>query len=437
MRAVDIIRKKRDGQALEPAEIEAFVTGATSGSWPEYQVSALLMAIVLRGMSATETAILTAAMVRSGVRLDLSDVPGVKIDKHSTGGVGDKTSMVVVPLVAACGVIVPKMSGRSLGHSGGTLDKLEAIPGFRVNLTLPEFHAALRKVGAALIGQTAGIAPADKALYALRDVTATVESVPLITSSILSKKLAEGIDGLVLDVKCGRGAFMKDRAEALRLAEALVTIGTANGVRTHALVTQMDAPLGRAVGNALEVIECLETLKGRGPKDLESLAVQLATRMVLLGRAAATLEEAETRVRQALTSGRGLEKFRAIIEQQGGAGRVVDDYRLLRAASRRTMIRAKRSGHIHQLDAEKVGRATMLLGAGRDRVEDRVDATVGAVVIAHKGEEVREGDPLIELHHQDVPRLESALRLIAEAWVIEDAPPAPHPLILDMLGEGI
>src|SRR5579883_597228 len=282
MRAVDIIRKKRDGQALDRAEIDTFVDAATRGAWPEYQVSALLMAIVLRGMSAEETAWLTGAMVHSGVKLDLSDLPGVKVDKHSTGGVGDKTSLILAPLAAACGVVVPMMSGRGLGNTGGTLDKLEAIPGFRVGLSEAEFKAALRDVGVGMIGQTADVAPADKTLYALRDVTATVESIPLITASILSKKLAEGISGLVLDVKAGRGAFMKTRADARALADSLVRVGTANGLRCDALITAMDAPLGRAVGNAVEVIEAVETLKGNGPADLTELSVLLAARMVRL-----------------------------------------------------------------------------------------------------------------------------------------------------------
>src|SRR5438105_2252866 len=281
MRAVDVIRKKRDGGELTPAEIDAFVSAATTGTgWADYQLSALLMAIVCRGMSATETAHLTRAMADSGKRLDLSDIPGPKVDKHSTGGVGDKTSLILGPLAAACGVVVPMMSGRGLGHTGGTLDKLESIPGFRVNLTEAEFRAALRKVGLGMIGQTTDIAPADKKLYALRDVTATVESIPLITASILSKKLAEGISGLVMDVKCGRGAFMKTRADAKALAESLVRVGTANGLPTEALITAMDTPLGRYVGNSLEVIESVETLKGNGPPDLTDLSVLLASRMV-------------------------------------------------------------------------------------------------------------------------------------------------------------
>src|SRR5438477_9082922 len=286
MRAVDIIRKKRDGETLSPVEIETFVLGATAGEWPDYQVSALLMAVVLRGMTADETARLTGAMVRSGVRLDWSDLPGPKVDKHSTGGVGDKTSLILAPLAAACGVVVPMISGRGLGHTGGTLDKLESIPGFRVGLSLDEFRTALRDVGCALIGQTAQIAPADKKLYALRDVTGTVESIPLISASIMSKKIAEGIDGLVLDVKTGSGAFMKTEADSRRLAESLVSIGNAAGVRTEAVITRMDAPLGRTVGNALEVVECLDVLKGGGPQDLVDVSVELAARMLVLGRVA-------------------------------------------------------------------------------------------------------------------------------------------------------
>ena len=324
MRAVDILRKKRDGHALDSREIEAFVAGVTTRTLPDYQTAALLMAIFLRGMNEEETAYLTRAMVFSGEKLDLSDIPGPKVDKHSTGGVGDKTSLIMAPFAAACGVIVPMMSGRGLGHTGGTLDKLEAIPGFRVQLGLEEFRSALAEVGCCMIGQTKEIAPADKLLYALRDVTATVESIPLITASIMSKKIAEGIDALVLDVKCGQGAFMKNRADAEALARSLVQTGQGNGVRTQAILTDMEAPLGRAVGNALEVRECLDTLRGTGPEDLTELSILLAARMVFLG-GLATLTEAEDRVRQALASGRGLDKFRRIIERQGGDARVVDD----------------------------------------------------------------------------------------------------------------
>jgi pyrimidine-nucleoside phosphorylase len=433
MRAVDVIRKKRDGQALSAAEIEAFVRGATDRTWPEYQVSALLMAIVLRGMDAAETAALTGAMVRSGEKLDLSDLPGPKVDKHSTGGVGDKLSLVLAPLAAACGVVVPMMSGRGLGHTGGTLDKLESIPGFRVDLSLAEFRAALAAVGCAQIGQTREIAPADKALYALRDVTGTVESIPLISASIMSKKIAEGVDGLVLDVKCGLGAFMKTRPDARALAESLVSIGRAQGVRTRALMTAMDAPLGRAVGNALEVIESLETLKGRGPKDVETLSVLLAAHMVELAGAAADLRDAEAKARAALASGRGLEKLRQVIERQGGDPKVVDDYSRLPAAPRREVLRAEREGHVQGFDALAVGRAAGALGAGRDRVEDKVDPAVGALVLVRPGEQVKAGEPLLELHYRDGAKLAAALELLRGACPVADAPPPETPLVLDSI----
>lgn len=432
MRAVDVIRKKRDGETLTRAEIEAFVAGVTSGSWADYQASALLMAVWLRGMNPEETACLTAAMVHSGVRLDLSDLPGPKVDKHSTGGVGDKTSLILAPLAAACGVVVPMMSGRGLGHSGGTLDKLESIPGFRVGLSLDEFRAALRNVGCALIGQTSEIAPADKKLYALRDVTATVESIPLITASILSKKVAEGINALVMDVKCGVGAFMKTRDESRRLAQSLVTIGNSLGVRTEAMLTAMDVPLGRAAGNSLEVIESLETLKGRGPADLESLSVRLAARMLVLGGICDDTE-AEKRVREALTSGRGVEKFRQIIEEQGGDPRVVDDCDRLPKAPHVALVKAERSGHVTDLHALKVGVATMLLGAGRQKLTDSVDHAVGAVILAHVGDEVKAGDTVIEVHYRDAAKLNVALPMLTEAVTISDAPPTDHPLVLETI----
>jgi pyrimidine-nucleoside phosphorylase len=434
MRAVEIIRKKRDGHALAPAEIEAFVAAATNGTWPTYQISTLLMAIVLRGMTADETAHLTAAMVHSGVRLDWSDLPGPKVDKHSTGGVGDKTSLILAPLAAACGVVVPMMSGRGLGHTGGTLDKLESIPSFRVGLSLAEFRTALRRVGCALIGQTAEIAPADKVLYALRDVTATVESLPLISGSIMSKKIAEGIDGLVLDVKCGRGAFMKTLPDARALAESLVTIGSANGVRTQALITAMDTPLGRMVGNSLEVIEAIETLKGKGPADLKMLSLTLAARMVRLGGLADSEEKAEALVRDALTSGRGLEKFRQIIEQQGGDPRVIDDYkRFLPSRPNGSAITAERAGYLVDLDAELIGRAAMVLGAGRDKVEDQIDPGVGAILHAKPGEQVSAGQTLVELHYRDAGRLSEARELVRRAIRIADEPPPARDVIHEII----
>jgi pyrimidine-nucleoside phosphorylase len=434
MRAVDVIRAKRDGHPLSREQVEAFVHAATYGTWPEYQLAALLMAIWLRGMTDQETAWLTAAMANSGAILDLSDIPGPKVDKHSTGGVGDKTSLILAPLAAACGAVVPMMSGRGLGHTGGTLDKLESIPGFRVNLTVAEFPAVLKAVGAAMIGQTAEVAPADKKLYALRDVTGTVESIPLITASILSKKIAEGITGLVMDVKCGRGAFMKSREDARKLAVSIVANGRANGLKTEALITSMDAPLGRAVGNALEVRECLDTLRGNGPKDLEDLSVELAARMVRLGGLAADDAAATEQVRAALTSGRGLEKFRQMVERQGGDPRVVDDPARLPAAPHREMVTADRSGFLVTLDAEAVGRAAMALGAGRNKVEDAVDPAVGAVVKATVGRRIKAGDPLVELHYRDAASLPAARALLKSGVVIGDEEPTVRSLILEVVG---
>ena len=432
MRAVDILRKKRDGLTLDSVEIEAFVAGVTARAWPDYQTSAMLMAIVLRGMNCAETAALTRAMVSSGEKLDLSGIPGPKVDKHSTGGVGDKTSLILAPLAAACGVVVPMMSGRGLGHTGGTLDKLEAIPGFRVNLGLEEFRTALADVGCGMIGQTKEIAPADKLLYGLRDVTATVESIPLITASIMSKKIAEGIDALVLDVKCGQGAFMKNRADADNLARSLVRTGLESGVRTQAVLTAMDVPLGRAVGNALEVRECLETLRGHGPSELEDLSVLLAARMVFLG-GHVSLAEAESRVRKALTGGQGLEKFRQIIEHQGGDARVVDEPGRLPAAPHQVLVRAERPGFVTDIQAHDVGHATMLLGAGRDRVEDAIDPAVGAVVKARLGDPVRTGEPLAEVHYRDTARLGKALAILQNAWRIGAEKPAEKPLIMAVI----
>src|SRR5262249_41116866 len=411
MRAVDIILSKREGRSLTRDEIGFFVDGVTSGSLPDYQASALLMAILLRGMTPDETAWLTDAMVHSGVRVDLAEIPGVKVDKHSTGGVGDKTSLILAPLAAACGVPVPMMSGRGLGHTGGTLDKLESIPGFRVDLSLQEMKAALARVGCAMIGQTAQIAPADKKLYSLRDVTGTVESIPLISASIMSKKIAEGIDALVLDVKTGSGAFMKTEADSRRLAESLVSIGNASGVKTEAIITAMESPLGRAVGNALEVEECIDVLKGGGPSDLIEVSIELTARMLVLGGVARDRGDAERQARGAIQSGAGLERFRQIVEAQGGDPKVVDDPPRLPHVADRHLVAADRAGYITRLDAELVGRASVALGAGRDRVEDPVDPAVGIIVLAKPGDCVCAGDPVLELHYRDRARLASAMRL--------------------------
>ena len=435
MRAVDIIRQKRDGHALTRAQIEHVVAGVTAGTLPEYQTSALLMAIVLRGMTPDETAWLTDAMVKSGVRMTYPGVRGVPVDKHSTGGVGDKTSLILAPLAAACGAYVPMMSGRGLGHTGGTLDKLEAIPGFRTALTLDELRRAVERVGCALIGQTSEVAPADRKLYALRDVTGTVESIPLICASIMSKKIAEGVGGLVLDVKAGVGAFMKTIDDARQLARALVHIGVASGVRTEALITAMDAPLGRAVGNANEVIESIETLKGRGPAELEDLSVRFAARMVMLARICSDEESAHAAVRSALTSGQGVEKFRAIIEHQGGNPRVIDDYGLLPSAPDVERVTAERSGYVAALHAEAVGRAAVSLGAGRAKLDDVVDPGVGITVIAPPGTQVSARDPILEVRHRGGRGLPEAVALLTGAITIAHAAPSPGPLVLDAVNE--
>ena len=431
MRAVDVIRQKRDGGVLDRAAIDAFVTGATDGTWPDYQASALLMAILLRGMTPEETAVLTDAMVRSGVRVTYPGLPGTPVDKHSTGGVGDKTSLVLAPLAAACGAYVPMMSGRGLGHTGGTLDKLEAIPGFRTGLTLEELKSAVASIGCALIGQTSEIAPADRRLYALRDVTATVESIPLICASIMSKKIAEGIGGLVLDVKTGTGAFMKTPEASRALAESLVAIGRAAGVRTEALITRMDAPLGREVGNASEVVESIETLKGRGPADLEQLSVLLAARMLVVAGGAADEAEAEVRVRAAIASGAGVEKFRQIIEHQGGDPHVVDDYSRLPTAPDLELVAAPGSGFVAALEAESVGRAAVALGAGRGRLDDVIDHGVGIRVLAPPGTEVRAGDGVMEIRHRSGRGLDAARVLLQRAVRVSDAPPAARPIVVD------
>ena len=430
MRAVDIIRKKRDGESLIREDIDSFVAGATDGSWPDYQIAALLMAIVLRGMSDEETAWLTESMARSGARFDLHALDGLKVDKHSTGGVGDKTSLILAPLAAACGVVVPMMSGRGLGHTGGTLDKLESIPGFRVDLSARDIVDALADVGCVIVGQTRDIAPADRRLYRLRDVTATVESIPLITASIMSKKLAEGIDGLVLDVKVGSGAFMKTATDAEQLAQSMVRAGRLAGVRTEALLTRMDAPLGRAVGNTVEVVEAIETLRGQGPRDLTELSVLLAARMVLMAARADTPADAERQVREAMASGAALDRFRRMVAKQGGDAKVVDRPAALPLAPGRDVARAPRAGYVTGLDAMLVGRAAAALGAGRATAEDRIDHGVGIRILASLGSLVRAGEPVLELIHRDGNGLREASALATQAIELGGAPPAPRPLVV-------
>ena len=433
MRAVDLIRTKRDGGYLDRPALEWFVGAVTDGTLPDYQASALLMAILLRGMTPDETSALTDAMVRSGVRVEYPGLPGTAVDKHSTGGVGDKTSVVLAPLAAACGAYVPMMSGRGLGHTGGTLDKLESIPGFRTALSLDELRRAVTTIGCALIGQTSEIAPADKKLYALRDVTATIESIPLISASIMSKKIAEGIAGLVLDVKVGRGAFMKTEPDARRLAESLVSIGEAAGVRTEALLTNMDAPLGRAVGNALEIIECVETLKGNGPQDVEALSVELAARMLIVSGTERDGARAEARVRAAIADGSGLAKLKQIVENQGGDPRAIDDCSRMPSAPDRDRITATRDGVVATIEAELVGRAAVVLGAGRDRLDAPIDPGVGLMILASRGSRVRAGEAVIEIHHRGGRGLEEARRLLTGAVEVADSAPPARPLIFDRI----
>ena len=431
MRAVDTIIRKRDGHSLTQAEIDAFVSGLANGTWQDYQASALLMAIVLNGMSPEETAHLTDAMLRSGERMDLSDVPGVKVGKHSTGGVGDKVSIALAPVVAACGVVVPKMSGRGLGHTGGTLDKLESIPGFRIGLSIEEFKQVLRDVGTCMIGQSATLAPADKKLYALRDVTGTVDSLPLIASSIMSKKLAEGTSALVLDVKCGDGAFMRDVTQARALAAAMVAIGARAGVRTEGVITDMDAPLGVAVGNALEIVECVDVLKGGGPADVRHVTRRLAARMLVLAGLGHDEATAVTAVDRAIDSGEALNRFQRMVAAQGGDPRICDDVSRLPSAPGVELLRADRQGYVTRMAAKAVGRASCALGAGRNAVGDPVDHGVGLLLRAKPGDRVAKGDVVLELRHRDARGLEDALILCREAVAIGDEAPAPRPKILE------
>jgi pyrimidine-nucleoside phosphorylase len=433
MHRVEILRKKRFGQEYSADEIETVVRAAVDGSWPDYQLSAWLMAVCIQGLNDEETSSLTRAMTNSGVRLDLSEFGPARVDKHSTGGVGDKTSLIIAPLVAACGAFVPMMSGRGLGHTGGTLDKLEAIPGFRVGLSISEFKQALKQVGAAMISQTSEVAPADKKLYALRDVTGTVESIPLITASILCKKLAEGINGLVLDVKFGHGAFMKTLPDAKQLAESLVRVGTASGLQIRALLTAMNNPLGLMIGNALEVRECVQVLKGSGPPDLVELSIVLATRMLQLSGLFPEESSARKQIEQALHSGRGLDKFRQMVKQQGGNTKFLDDDSALSVGPHQELVKAEQSGYLQGLHAEQLGLAAVCLGAGRRRAEDAVDHAVGIQLHMKPGEQVRAGDSLLTVYYREPKHLPEVFKKIRSAITIGDVPPTPETLIAEEL----
>jgi len=428
MRAVDIIARKRDGHALTQEEIEFFIQGFTRGDIPDYQASAWLMAVMLRGMDARETTDLTLAMARSGEMLDLSAIAPVVVDKHSTGGVGDKTTLVVGPMVAATGLPVGKMSGRGLGFTGGTLDKLEAIPGFRVDLSKDEFLNQLKSVGLVVAGQSADLAPADGKLYALRDVTATIASLPLIASSIMSKKIAAGAHAIVLDVKVGRGAFMKTEEEAVALAEAMVTIGQGVDRKVAAVIADMNQPLGNAVGNALEVQEAIETLRGHGPPDLVEHCLTVAGQMLILAGTAPDARAARQQLQAILANGQALSKLRAMIEAQGGDGAVIDQPDRLPRAPWVELVAAPRAGYIAGIDALEVGLTAVDLGAGRQKKGDLIDPAVGIVLHAKVGDQVAQGQPLFTLHAPDQPRLNAArARLLAAyRWSNEPIQPPPH-----------
>ncbi len=427
----ELIRKKRDGLELTRAEVFNFVERFTSGEIPDYQASALLMAIFIRGMDRRETADLTEAMLRSGRVLDFSALPQSKVDKHSTGGVGDKTSLIIAPAAAAAGVLVPMISGRGLGHTGGTLDKLESIPGFSPRLSFQDFHRVLAKCGLAFGAATEEFAPADRKIYALRDVTATVESIPLITASIMSKKLAEGIDGLVLDVKTGTGAFMQKAENARALAASLVSTGAAHGKRVHALITDMTQPLGNSVGNALEVIESVETLKGRGPRDLVELCRELTAHMLLLGKAADSLDSARAKYDSAITSGRAFEKFASVVAEQGGNPRSLEDYSLLPQAKHEDAVVSSRDGFISGLEARALGMASMILGAGRERSDAIIDPAVGLVLEKKIGDKVQAGERVCIVYSNDRSRIPQALDMIRQAITIAPKPVTLLPLILE------
>lgn len=433
MRAVDLIRKKRDGGALTAEEIEWLIARYTAGDIGDDQLAAFAMAVFFRGMGGVELAALVQAMLDSGQVIDLSKVPGVKVDKHSTGGVGDKISICLAPLVAACGVPVPMISGRGLGHTGGTLDKLQAIPGFSVDLDDRRFVQQVEKHGLALIGQTATLAPADRKLYALRDVTATVESIPLISASIMSKKLAEGIDGLVLDVKVGTGAFMKTMDNARALAKTMIGIGERMDRKVRALITDMSQVLGEAVGNANETWEAIEVLRGGGPADTLELTLELGAEMLVLGKVADNLEDGRTRMTRAIRDGRGLEKLRRVVEAQGGDPASLDARDRLPTARHHTTLTATQAGVIVGFDTEAIGRGAMVLGAGRAKTSDRIDPAVGLAMKVRLGERLEVGQPIAEVDYNDSDLLERARPILLSALRLGDTAPATTPLVRERL----
>ena len=435
MRAVDLIRKKRDSGELSREEINFLVSGYTRGDIPDYQMAAWLMAVWIRGMNRSELAALTEVMLHSGEVLNHSEIPGKKVDKHSTGGIGDKTSLILAPVVAAGGLTVPMISGRGLGHTGGTLDKLEAIPGFNVNLSLGEFRRVLRQCGMGLIGQTAEIAPADKKIYALRDVTSTVENIGLICASIMSKKLAEGIDALVLDVKTGSGAFMKKEEDSIRLAEVMVETGQRMGKKVVALITGMDQPLGRMAGHSNEVAESIEILRGRGPTDLRDLSLDLSAWMFYLGERTKTVEEGRRLAETMIASGQALEKFRQGIRLQGGDERVIDEPERLPIARLNFHVTSSASGFITGTNCEGFGIALAMLGGGREKKEDKIDHGVGLEFHKRIGDRVEIGEPLATIHYNSDAKLAEAKALVASSYFIgEKAPQEKPPLVRRIIG---
>jgi pyrimidine-nucleoside phosphorylase len=434
MRTVDLIQRKRDGEELSPEEIEFLINGYTSGDIPDYQMSSFLMAVYFSGMTDREVSRLTECMLHSGDTVDLSAIPGVKVDKHSTGGVGDKTSFIVAPLAAAAGVVVPMMSGRALGHTGGTLDKLESIPGFRTDLTAEEFEKQLAELGLCFIGQTERLVPADRKLYALRDVTATVESIPLISSSIMSKKLAEGIDALVLDVKVGTGAFMKTQVEARRLAAMMVGIGRRMDKKVQALITDMNQPLGYAIGNALEIMEASQTLQNAGPADLTKISLELAARMIFLGKRAATLDEARMLAEKHLVDGSAYKKLKEVVAAQGGNPQALDKFELLPNATGMREITSPRTGYVSRINAQDIGVSSNMIGAGRDKKEDSIDPAVGIILEVKMGEKVDAGSVLCRLYYTKEDRVDEAAEMVEDAFHISSQKPDERELILEVVG---